>query len=47
MTRILVIAPNWLGDAVMSLPFINALSRNRPDSSIHVLAKRAPVFTGR
>jgi len=42
VTRILVIAPNWLGDAVMSLPFLHALSRNRPDSSIHVLAKRAP-----
>jgi heptosyltransferase-2 len=40
--RILVIAPNWLGDAVMALPFLRALSGGRPGSSIHVLAKRAP-----
>jgi heptosyltransferase II len=40
---ILVIAPNWLGDAVMALPFLRALSRGRPGYRIHVLAGRAPA----
>ncbi|MDQ6893449.1 MAG: lipopolysaccharide heptosyltransferase II [Acidobacteriota bacterium] len=40
---ILVVAPNWLGDAVMALPFLHALSRGRPGSRIHVLAGRAPA----
>jgi len=40
---ILVIAPNWLGDAVMALPFLRALSRGRPGHRIHVLAGRAPA----
>lgn len=40
---ILVVAPNWLGDAVMALPFLRALSRGRPAVAIHVLAGRAPA----
>ena len=40
---ILVIAPNWLGDSVMSLPFLRALGRARPDVPISILAGRAPA----
>ena len=40
--RRLVIAPNWIGDAVMSLPFVRALRRAAPDGTIAVLARRGP-----
>jgi lipopolysaccharide heptosyltransferase II len=40
---ILIIAPNWLGDAVMALPVLRALSRARPGVPIYVLAGRAPA----
>jgi heptosyltransferase-2 len=38
----LVIAPNWIGDAVMSLPVLRALRRASPDGRITVLARRGP-----
>jgi len=42
-----VVAPNWLGDAVMALPAIADLRRARPDASIAVAARAsvAPLFT--
>lgn len=42
----LVIAPSWLGDAVMAIPFLRALKRSDPGGSIAVLARPsvAPVF---
>ena len=38
----LVIAPNWIGDAVMSLPFLRALRGAAPGSRLAVLARRGP-----
>ncbi|BEI43355.1 MULTISPECIES: lipopolysaccharide heptosyltransferase II [unclassified Polynucleobacter] len=37
MSRILVIAPHWIGDAVMSLPLITLIHTKFPNSSIDVL----------
>ncbi|MDI6732383.1 MAG: lipopolysaccharide heptosyltransferase II [Planctomycetota bacterium] len=37
--RILLIAPNWLGDAVMSLPTIKGLKSLFPESHLSVLVK--------
>jgi heptosyltransferase-2 len=44
--RVLVRAPNWVGDAVMALPALEALKENLPASAIYVLAKPwvLPVF---
>ena len=39
MHRILVIAPNWIGDAVMSQPLLAAIKASHPDAVIDVLAK--------
>ena len=39
----LVIAPNWIGDAVMSLPFLRALRRAGPNDRLTVLARRGPA----
>lgn len=39
---VLVVAPNWLGDAVMALPFWRALSRARPGRRVAILAGRGP-----
>ncbi|HTR05050.1 MAG TPA: lipopolysaccharide heptosyltransferase II [Thermoanaerobaculia bacterium] len=39
----LVIAPNWIGDAVMSLPFLRALRRADPSGLLAVLARRGPA----
>jgi heptosyltransferase-2 len=39
----LVVAPNWIGDAVMSLPFLRALERADPAGKITVLAKKGPA----
>jgi heptosyltransferase-2 len=39
----LVVAPNWIGDAVMSLPVLRALRRADPGGRITVLAKRGPA----
>lgn len=43
----MVVAPNWLGDAVMALPAIADVRRARPDASIAVAARPsvAPLFT--
>lgn len=43
----LVIAPNWVGDAVMAAPFLRALRKNDPEGRLAVLARPsvAPVFT--
>lgn len=38
MAKILIIAPNWIGDAVMTEPLIAQLKKNNPDSQINVLA---------
>jgi heptosyltransferase-2 len=38
MRRILIIAPNWIGDAVMSQPLLARLKASYPDSQIDVLA---------
>lgn len=37
--KILVRAPNWIGDVVMSLPAVRALTARYPDASLTVLAK--------
>jgi lipopolysaccharide heptosyltransferase II len=41
-TRIVVRAPNWLGDVVLSLPAVRDLRRNLPGVGVTMLA-RAPV----
>lgn len=44
--RILVRAPNWLGDSVMSIPAVRAIKSGRPDAHVTVAApeKIAPVW---
>ena len=44
--RILVISPNWIGDAVMAQPLLQCLRRLQPDAPIDVLATPvvAPVW---
>jgi len=46
MRRILIIAPNWIGDAVMSQPLLARLRASYPDSQIDVLASPwvAPIY---
>jgi heptosyltransferase-2 len=46
MHRILVIAPNWIGDAVMSQPLLAAIKASYPNAVIDVLATPwvAPVY---
>jgi heptosyltransferase-2 len=39
----LVIAPNWIGDAVMSLPVIRALAAASPGERLTVLARPGPA----
>lgn len=39
----LVVAPNWIGDAVMSLPFLRALRRHAPARRLAVLARPGPA----
>jgi heptosyltransferase-2 len=39
----LVIAPNWIGDAVMSLPVLRALKANAPHRRLAVLARPGPA----
>ncbi len=36
--RILVRSTNWLGDAVMAIPAVQAIARGRPDAQVTVLA---------
>jgi heptosyltransferase-2 len=45
--RPLVIAPNWLGDAVMALPALTSLRRHWPEATLTVAARAsvAPLFT--
>jgi len=45
--RLVVVAPNWLGDAVMALPAIADVRRGQPGASILVAARPsvAPLFT--
>lgn len=47
MTRLLIVAPNWLGDAVMALPAVADVRRARPEAVIAVAARRAiaPLFS--
>ena len=44
--RLVIVAPNWLGDAVMALPAIADVRRAAPDCSITVAARPsiAPLF---
>lgn len=46
MNRILIIAPNWIGDAVMSQPLLANLKAIYPQSQIDVLASPwvAPIY---
>ena len=41
MSRLVIVAPNWLGDAVMALPAIADLRRALPEATIAVAAKPA------
>jgi heptosyltransferase-2 len=44
--RLVILSPNWLGDAVMALPAIADLRRAAPDATITVAARQsvAPLF---
>jgi len=46
MKRLVVLAPNWLGDAIMALPAIADLRRAAPEASITIAARPviAPLF---
>ena len=46
MNRILIIAPNWIGDAVMSQPLLANLKTIYPRCQIDVLASPwvAPIY---
>ena len=46
MKRLVILSPNWLGDAVMALPAIADVRRAAPGVSITVAARRAiaPLF---
>src|SRR5262245_16377334 len=47
MKNLVIIAPNWLGDAVMALPAIGDVRRAQPEARITVAARPniAPLFT--
>ena len=47
MNRLVILAPNWLGDAVMALPAIADVRRAAPGTHIAVAARPpvAPMFT--
>lgn len=40
-TRVWIRMPNWLGDAVMALPFLRAVRASRPDAELTLLARPA------
>ncbi len=44
--RILIRAPNWLGDSIMSIPAVRAIKAGRPDAYVTIAApeKIAPVW---
>src|SRR5450755_769487 len=46
MKRLVILSPNWLGDAVMALPAIADVRRAAPDARITVAARAAiaPLF---
>jgi lipopolysaccharide heptosyltransferase II len=46
MNRLVILAPNWLGDAVMALPAIADVRRQWPDARITIAARPsiAPLF---
>jgi heptosyltransferase-2 len=46
--RILVVQPNWVGDAVMATPTLRAIRELYPDSQISYLLRRyvKPIYTG-
>ena len=46
MQSILIIAPNWIGDAVMTQPLLATLKEQYPESNIDVLASTwvAPIY---
>ena len=46
MKRLVILAPNWLGDAVMAMPAIADIRRAAPDAEIAVAARPsvAPMF---
>jgi heptosyltransferase-2 len=46
MSRILIIAPHWIGDAVMSLPLVALIKQNLPNATIDVLCTPwvAPIY---
>jgi heptosyltransferase II len=46
MNRLVILAPNWLGDAVMALPAIADVRRAAPEASITIAARPviAPLF---
>ncbi|MFY9550221.1 MAG: lipopolysaccharide heptosyltransferase II [Thermoanaerobaculia bacterium] len=43
MTTRLVVAPNWIGDSVLSLPFLRAVRTAHPGDRLAVLARRGPA----
>jgi heptosyltransferase II len=47
MSRIVILAPNWIGDAVMALPAIASLRQWRPTAHLAVAARTsvAPLFS--
>jgi heptosyltransferase-2 len=47
LTRLVILAPNWLGDVVMALPAITAVRRWFPDAHLAVAARQAvaPILT--
>src|SRR5450432_1384141 len=46
--RILVVQPNWVGDAVMATPTLRAIRQLYPDAHISYLLRRyvKPMYTG-
>ncbi len=46
--KVLVRSPNWVGDAVMSIPALNAIRNSRVDAEISILARPAvaALFSG-
>jgi heptosyltransferase II len=39
MRRLVVVAPNWLGDVIMALPALADIRRYYPDATLHVAAR--------